>query len=350
MRVGIDVYPLSSAHKYRGTGFYTKRLVDEITLIDKKNEYILFNSKEGDAGGVDLVHYPYFSPFFLTLPISRKTKIVVTVHDLIPLVFPKFFPRGIKGEIKWQIQRMNLANVDAIITDSRSSKNDILKFVPIESKKVFVIPLAPGSEFKVPTEEEKIRVRTKYNLPEKFILYVGDVNEHKNILGLLDAFSKISEKEKSVFLVLAGKAIGEDDLPETKKITEKIRDLKLGDRVIRLSTLPFDSNEDLAVVYNLATVYVQPSFYEGFGLPVLEAMVCGTPAVVSRVASLPEAGGEAAIYMDPYDTEDMVEKIMPILTMDAKSYEDLKEKGISWASKFSWRSVALQTIKVYESI
>jgi glycosyltransferase involved in cell wall biosynthesis len=183
-------------------------------------------------------------------------------------------------------------------------------------------------------------VRRKYSLPESFVLYVGDINYNKNILGLIKAFSGL---EGNASLVLVGKAFWEKDLPETQAIIQLIKSLKLEKKVLRLGFLPA---QDLVAIYNLASVYCQPSFYEGFGLPVLEAMACGCPVVAAKNSSLSEICGQAAILVDPENINDMIKGLKKAF-LEKKS---LKEKGLTQAKKFSWEKTARQTYEVYQKV
>lgn len=342
MKIAVDITPLSSGHKVRGVGVYTDNLVKALRQYDKHNSYIFFTRTELIPKDADLVHYPYFDPFFLTLPLKKQTKTVITIHDLIPLVFPKWFPSGIRGRIKWEIQKLSLRGVRAIITDSKCSKKDIIRFTGFPKDKIHVIYPAPGPEFRRLNNTLLLRcIRVKYNLPEKFILYVGDVNYSKNIFGLIKAFRFYTSEVNAIKLVLVGKAFKDELLIETQQIIQLIKSLGLNDRVIRLGWI---SQEDLPAIYNLAAVYCQPSFYEGFGLPVLEAMACGTPVVAANASSLPEICGEAAIMVNPYDSENMAEGITRGLD------KELQKKGFVNVEKFSFRKMAAETIRIYENL
>lgn len=335
MKVAIDVSPLYSAHKTRGVGFYTKRLIQALRLIEISDFSVRLIKQGKIPQDVDLVHYPYFDLFWLTLPLRKLYPTVVTVHDLIPLVFPDQFPKGVKGWIKYQVQRQSLRRVDTIIADSECSKKDIIKFIGFPKEKIYVVPLAPGKEFK------KLKIKKKYSLPERFVLYVGDVNYNKNIPGLVRACAKIK-----IDLVLVGKAFRDKSLPETQAILRLIEELRLNNRTKILGFVP---TKDLVAIYNLATVYCQPSFYEGFGLPVLEAMACGTPVVCSKTSSLPEVVGDAAVFVDPNDCKSIAEGIMKLME-NKKLYEDLREQGCRRARKFSWEKTAKETVKVYHEV
>src|SRR5438046_3377790 len=148
MKIGIDISPLSSGHKVRGTGFYLQHLKDALEKYFPENKYAFFTSGEKIPEKIDLVHYPYFEPFLITLPFKKPHKLVVTILDLTPLVFPEHFPSGVKGRLKWQVQRMLVKQADAIITISLASKKDIIRFTGIPARKIHVTYLAAGEEFK----------------------------------------------------------------------------------------------------------------------------------------------------------------------------------------------------------
>lgn len=345
MIIGVDTSPLKTGHKFRGTGSYTDNLIKSLEKYDKLHKYTFFTRKGFVPKNADLVHYPYFDPFFLTLPLRKKVPVVVTVHDLIPLVFPQHFPRGLKGEIKWQIQRWSLRGVAAIIVDSECSKEDVARFTGVSEEKIFVVHLAAGEEFRI-VKNSKFKVqslRKKYNLPDKFVLYVGDATWNKNVPGLIKAIGKIN-----VPLVLVGKQLADPDFdrsnPWNKDLMELEELTKNDKRIVKLGFVPL---EDLVTIYNLATVCVLPSFYEGFGLPVLEAMSCGCPVVTSKAGSLPEVADEAAIYIDPSDTSDIANGIGEIY-FNSEVREKFRKLGFLQAKKFSWKKTVQETVSVYE--
>lgn len=348
MRVAIDIAPLSDQHRTRGIGSYTQSLIDALKRYDKQNEYIYFTRRQKLPKNVDLVHYPYFEPFSLTLPLRKLKPTVVTIHDLIPLVFPNKFPKGFRGEIKWQIQKFSLGGVSAVIADSENSKKDLIKYGGCPEDKIYVVYLAPAEIFKpLRASSSIIRIiEQKYNLPENFILYVGDVNWNKNIPGLIGAFS-ILAKSLSLQLVLVGEAFKNTILPQMREIFQLINQLKLKEKIRFLGFVPRD---DLVGIYNLATVYVQPSFYEGFGLPVLEAMACGTPVVCAKTSSLLEITGGAAVFVNPENPEDIARGISEVLHYDTVQYHSRVEAGLKQAQKFSWKKTAEETWRVYQKI
>ncbi|MEX2013172.1 MAG: glycosyltransferase family 1 protein [Candidatus Levyibacteriota bacterium] len=363
MNIAIDMSPLRSGnflqHRVRGTGFYLKNLKNSLGKYYPQNSYTFFSRGEKLHKSIDLVHYPYFEPFFLTLPPKIGSKTVVTVHDLTPLVFPRNFPSGIKGRIKWHFQRSRLKKASAIITDSNSSKRDIVRFTKFPENKIAVVYLAAGEEFKrLKTNDLRLEeVRRKYNLPSKFALYVGDVTWNKNLPVLIEA-AKIAK----IPLVMVGKAIVQKEFDKTNpwnqdlvRVQSIIKNQKhsvispQSSITSQIFVLGFVPQDDLVVLYNLATVFIIPSLYEGFGLPILEAMSCGCPVVTSKEGSIPEVAGDAALYVDAYDKASITEGIKEVFNSESLRKE-LSEKGLKQARKFSWKKTAEETVKVYEKV
>ncbi len=350
MNIAIDISPLKSGnylqHRVRGTGFYLEHLRGSLQKYYPNNAYQFFSRGESLHTRPDVIHYPYFEPFFLTLPFIKKYKTVVTVHDLTPLVFPKEFPRGIKGNIKWQIQKHALHSADAIITDSKISKDDIVRYGGISQDKVQVVYLAAGEEFrKIQDTRYKIQVRKKYNLPEKFALYVGDATWNKNLPRLVTAAI-----EAKIPLVMIGKAILEENFDKTNpwnKDLVKVQELAKNNQLIIRPG--FVSTEELVAIYNVASLFVMPSFYEGFGLPLLEAMSCGCPVVTSREGSIPEGVGNAALFVDAYSKEDIA-KGMSTVFNNKTLQQELIQKGLEQVKKFSWEKTAAETMHVYQEV
>lgn len=345
MKVAIDVSPLSSGHKVRGVGFYLTYLKKALLEFYPENEYYFFEKGSAISKSVDVVHYPYFDPFFLTLPVIKKHKTVVTVHDLTPIVFPKHFPSGIKGHIQWELQRINLKKVEGILTDSEASKKDIERIVGINTSKITVAYLAADQEFhKIKNQDSILKnLRNKYNLPKEFILYVGDATWNKNLPLLLQAIKKVD-----IPLVMVGKALTTTDIDKNNAWNKDLITVQnMANEDKRLQLLGFVPTEDLVVLYNLATVFVYPSVYEGFGLPILEAMQSGCPVVISRESCMPEVGGDATEYFDGYNIENLVEILKKVIN-SKELQQMLSIKGIEQAKKFSWKKTAEQTIRAYE--
>lgn len=366
MKVAIDISPIKTGHflkhRVRGTGVYLENLKRSLLKYHPENKYIFFTRGEKLPKDTDLVHYPYFEPFFRTLPLFRKYKTVITIHDLTPMVFPKEFPAGIRGKIKWQMQKYALKKADAIITDSNSSKKDIVKFVGVKPGRVHVVYLAAGEQYKkIKDQASKIKdLRNKYKLPDKFVLYVGDATWNKNLPRLIQAIHLTD-----IPLVMVGKALAEEKLDRTNpwnkdlvKVQNMIRNqesrpagalAKRPEIINQIITLGFVPTEELVTFYNLATVFAMPSLYEGFGLPILEAMSCGCPVVTSKEGSMPEVAGDASFYVDPYNIYGIAKGIEKVFSNTALQKE-LSEKGLLRAKKFSWEKTARETIKVYEKV
>ena len=351
MKVAIDVSPLQTGHKVRGVGFYLEHLKNALVKYYPQNNYLFFQEGDQIPKDVELVHFPYFEPFFLALPLYKRYKTVVTVHDLTPIVFPSAFPRGLKGELKWQMQKFSLKKADAIITDSQSSKRDVVRYAGVRENKVHVVYLSAGEEFtKLKTENPILKIREKYKLPEKFLLYVGDVTWNKNLPRLLDAVLKTDYT-----LVMVGKNLANENYDrnnpwnhDLNRVNEIVKEQETNTRnqFIRLG---FVETEDLVKIYNLATAFIMPSLYEGFGLPILEAMSSGCPVITSKEGSLKEVANDAAFFVDAYDMEDIAKGIQKVMS-DTKLREELSRRGLEYVKKFSWKKTASDTLSVYRQV
>lgn len=340
VKVAIDISPIQTGHKFRGIGSYTEKLISALKEDNWANEFEFFQNPKSPPAA-DVIHYPYFDLFFHTLPIKRSVPTVVTIHDVIPLVFPEYFPVGIKGYINLFFQKRALKNVNAVICDSKTSKEDIVSKLSFPRQKIKVIYLAPGKNFrKIKLSPKQLKIISQYKLPKDFILYVGDVNWNKNVENLIRAV-KIAKAN----LVMVGKALTDSNLPQTLMIDKTITELSLGNQIIKTG---YVEEGDLIALYNLARITVLPSYYEGFGLPVLESMACGTPVVCSNLASLTEITGNVAVYCDPTDSNDIAKKISYVLNLSGKKLDVLSQKCIENASKYNWEKVAKETIEVYK--
>lgn len=345
MKIAVDIAPIKteSLHKFRGSGSYINLLYNHLGEFDKKNSYLFFNKKLDKK--VDLVHYPYFDPFFLTLPFIKKTKSIVTIHDLIPIIFPERFPAGIRGKLKWLVQSAIVKQMDAVITDSEASRRDIIRILGINPEKIFKIYLCVDKTFKIINDRElKNKIIKKYNLPSKFVLYVGDVTWNKNLPRLVGAIRKTK-----IPLVLIGKALINKQIKLNewnKDLIDFQKEIEKDTRFIRLGFVP---GEDLVVIYNLATALVMPSLYEGFGLPVLEAMSCGCPVITSEEGSLPEIAGEAAFYVKAEDINSISDGIIEVFNNGDLELK-LRQKSLLQAKKFSCEKTLKKTVEVYEKV
>ncbi len=237
---------------------------------------------------------------------------------------------------------------DKIITDSEFSKSEIIRYTGIDTGKLRVIPCGIDKKtFKLIEDKVSLQhIKASYNLPEQFILFVGNLKPHKNLTTLLRAFDiLINENAVDCGLVIVGKKegfiSGDSDI---RTMIENSRNLR--ERVILTGYI---EDKDVPVIYNLASVFVWPSLYEGFGLPPLEAMACGCPAIVSDIASIREVCGEAAYYVDPYDADYMAQCILKVLS-DETLRQYLREKGAERSKLFSWEDSAGKLVDVFMEV
>ncbi|MGB9880388.1 MAG: glycosyltransferase family 4 protein, partial [Anaerolineae bacterium] len=266
---------------------------------------------------------------------------VVTVHDLGYLYYPQVYTRWARWYLRWSTS-YNARAAAHLIADSEATKRDLLQHCRTPPDKVTVI--YPGYDPSFAPVEDQARlaaVRQRYGIPALYVLYVGTLQPRKNLLGLLDAFAVLAKEDQETHLVLAGKK-GWLYQP----LFAHAEQLGLEERVHFIGYVP---QEDLPALISGARVFVLPSFYEGFGLPVLEAMACGTPVICSNVASLPEVAGDAAILVDLHNTEQLEQAISQVLT-DPSLRHDLTEKGLRRVQHFSWQKCAQQTLQLLERV
>src|SRR3989338_10564231 len=276
MKIALVTPPLAG-HRERGSGVYFNNLDKEMSKIGDGTNVIVVKLGQ-DLSGFDMVHYPYFDPFFLTLPLRKTIKRIVTVHDLIPLKYPRNFPKGVRGSLKWLWQMTALKKTDRIITDSRAAVADIEIITGIPMIKIKTIPLGVDDIYGSLSANQIREVKKRLALPVDFILYVGDINFNKNISLLLKSFAGLIYEFPKLYLVLVGKGFREPT-SALGHLFKLIRELKIEKRTIIPQNL---TDSDLAGLFQLAAVYVQPSIDEGFGLPVLEAMASGCPVVTAE--------------------------------------------------------------------
>lgn len=287
---------------------------------------------------LDVVHDPTgVTPFLLGAGPART---VVTVHD----VFAWSCPGNSSLLDTWIYRRWLpsvLPGVDAVITVSQTSKKDIVSYLKVPPCKVHVIYEGVNVVYHPVSRDEATEVATRYNLPPGYILFVGSIEERKNLRRLLHACAWLWQREEQRPLVVVG----------TRKwrysgIMQTIAELGVRHCVIFTGYVP---DADLPAVYSAADVFVFPSLYEGFGLPPLEAMACGTPVICSNAGSLPEVVGDAAIMVDPCDVAGLAEAMHQVLT-DADLAQELRTRGLARASQFTWQRTAQQTAAVYQRV
>lgn len=287
----------------------------------------------------DVIHIPSQMGFFLPVSCAK----VLTVHDLTPYLFPGMYPFA-WGFLYRYLLPLILRRVDMVITDSRSAKRDIMEHMGVPETKIRTIYLGVDTErYKVLPLSYVEPARQKYQLDFPYILYVGNLAPRKNIPTLLKAFHVVSQESRSNYkLVIVGQKAWKDQ--PIFPIFNTVRALDLQDKVIFLGYVP---EEDLPGIYNAASLFVFPSIYEGFGLPPLEAMMCGVPVITSNSSSLPEVIGDAGIMVDPYDSAALAVAINQALTEDSLR-TTLIRKGLERAKLFSWQKCAEETVAVYE--
>ena len=369
-KIGIDARMYGYAQT--GIGNYIRHLLKYIFKLDKENNYVIFLLPEEYDNfelpnerirkikvsakwygwkeqflfpielykeNLDLMHFTHFNS-----PVLYFKKSIVTIHDVTPYFFPGHKMKSVIRKIGFRtVFFSSVKKASKVIAVSKNTKIDIVKHFKIKKNKIDVIYEGADGQFKVINNNQKItEIKKKYNITKPFIFYTGVWRNHKNLVGLVKAFGILKNKYKLNYqLVLGGK---EDPYyPEVRKTWEK---LKLEKEIIRTG---FIKQEELSLFYNAAEIFVIPSFYEGFGLIGLEAMSCGTPVVSSDKTSLPEVLGDAAIYFNPNNPEEMAEKMKLVLT-DKKLYNELREKGFKQIEKYSWERMGGETIEIYDNI
>jgi glycosyltransferase involved in cell wall biosynthesis len=286
----------------------------------------------------DLLHVQY------TAPLACPVPVVVSVHDVSFLVHPEYFPKLRALQLRWSVAR-TIRSAARILTVSDFSRNSIIEaYGDSCAGKIVVVPNAAASGLRpVSRESATAAVRAHFHSAKPFILSVGDLQPRKNHIGLIAAFAELVRTFPQLThnLVLAGK-----DTWFSPKVRETARQSGVADRI---QFVGYVSDEDLLHLYNACDLSVFPSFYEGFGLPVLEAMACGRAVACSSTSAIPEVADSAAIMFDPYSTKEMV-RAMADLLRDAELRARMERLGLQRASRFSWRAAAQQTLEVYREV
>jgi len=358
MNIAIDVS--SYAKKGRtGIGLYLRCLVDHLAAIDTVNHYTLCHrlSRLRRWSYLLRVDHPNFrskvfherlNPFFPRrldvfhgtdgrLPTYRNLKTVVTVHDVSVFVSDAYSSEGFRRK-KGRRYRDLAERATRIIADSESTRQGLIEHVDTDPARVCVVPLGVSPAFRPCPPEEQAAIRAKYGIEGAFILYVGAITTRKNVQGMLRAFARVA-KQSEATLVLAGRP-GRNAEAELAPIAE----LSLAGRVLLTGYVP---DQDLAPLYSAARLFAFPTLYEGFGIPLLETMACGTPAVTSNWSSMPEVAGDAALLVDPHDTEAMADAMLRLLA-DEGLHGELRARGIERAREFTWERTARETLAVYQ--
>lgn len=311
------------------------KLIKSLLIKFKRDNILLHNFIKKEQADIFHCTESYGLPWIGKM----KCKIVTTVHDLIIYNLPReagnYSSWNEKMRFYYQVKHA-IKNSDEIITVSEYSKNEIIKVFPESINKINVIYLAPRPEFCIKPDSEVIYILKKFNITKPYILLIGGNHPRKNMYRAINAFLSLNKIDYQ--LVIAGNAI----LKLDKNIKQAIKEEKI-------IFTNYVSDQDLVALYNKAYMFVYPSLFEGFGLPILEAMSCGVPVVTSNVTSMPEVAGEAAILVDPYN-EKSIEKAMRLLIEKPYLAEEYKEKGLIQCSKFTIDNMIKEHLKVYNNL
>lgn len=282
----------------------------------------------------------FHSPNYYLPPGIKNS--VATFHDLSVFHWPQFHPAGRVHLMQKELKK-TVVRADVLITDSHFTKNELIEYFDLDAQKIMVAPLACNEHFQPRSEIETQQILNKYQLKwRRFFLYTGTIEPRKNILTLLKAYDRLSVNEKQSFpLVISGYKGWENET--LFKLFDK------GYREGWLKYLGFVPGKDLPILFSAATSFVFPSIYEGFGLPVLEAMASGTPVVCSNATSLPEVVGKAAFMHDPEDIDKLTQCLL-LMISDFSQRDVMIESGLTQAHKFSWAYCADRTIEAYGQI
>lgn len=369
MRIGLDC---RSINWYKGTGIgtYSDNLFKHILSMDKDNFYNIFWSGENpkmlkqDNSKISITsrrHQKFFFDYFIPAELSNNNidifhlpqngiglsenihcKKIVTIHDLIPYIMPETVGKSYLNKFLREMPYI-INNSDAIITVSEWSKRDICRFFSVDSSKVHVTPLATDVKYKPINKEYCYNyLKNKYNIEDDYILYIGGFSPRKNVRGLVSAFSKIyNDLNKKYKLVIVGPL-----RDEGLNIKNAFANSNIADALVFTG---FADENELPILYSGATAFVYPSFYEGFGLPPLESMSCGTPVITSNLSSIPEVVQDAGFLIDPYSEIELMNALLSLLN-DSDLQQKLSSLSLKRANEFSWQETARKTLEVYKKV
>lgn len=353
MKIAVDARMI----KMSGIGTYIQNLMkngcydialgkeNEIKTIKQDIETIEFDSsiygikeqlkfpyKELKKMKPDVLHVPHYN-----VPIFYRGKMVVTIHDLTHLVLPEFLPNKFAYIYAKFMIWIAIKKSSQILTVSENTKNDLIRMFKVKPEKITVTYNGVGEEFKKKEKQEVEYLYKKFNIPEnkKIIMYVGNLKPHKNLERLLEAYSKIKDIDDTR-LLLVGKAFS-----NYNGLEEKEKTLNIKNKVIHTGIV---SQEELVDLYNLADLFIFPSLYEGFGIPILEALACETPVISSNTSSMPEVGGDVVTYINPLDIEEITKAIETELSKGKKINANAKK----WIEQFDWKKIAIKTKEILE--
>jgi glycosyltransferase involved in cell wall biosynthesis len=369
MRIGFDAKRFF--HNRTGLGNYSRNLIKILSDSYSENDYLLYNPKQSNKFSlqnysskvIEVVPSNFlfrklsslWRLFFISndikkhsveiyhglsgeLPIGLDNKIkkIVTIHDLIFIRYPNLYSFFDRKIYFWKF-KYAAKKADIVIAISEQTKKDIVEFLKINPSKIKVIYQGCQDVFKIEyTLEEKKAVAEKHNLPKKFILNVGTIEERKNLFTIVKSITDID-----IPLVIIGKKTS-----YYHEILQYIIEHKMEKRVFHLIKL---DNKELAIIYQLATVFVYPSIFEGFGIPIIEALYSKTPVITTNSGVFPEAGGPHSIYINPTNIEALKEKIISLLS-DETSIDEIAEKGYEYVQKFNDSLIAEQLNNCYKGL
>jgi len=382
MKIGIDIRTLMDKH-YSGVSEYTFNLLNHLLAQDTDNDYVLFYNSFRDISArmpqfsrpnVKVVHsaYPnklfnyvlqkflkqpkvdeiiggcdvFLSPHINFLALSPYCQKVITIHDLSFLRYPEFFSsRKNFWHKNIRVEKL-IAGFDKIVAVSENTKHDLIELCGVPAEKIQVIYSGLAPEYKVLSKDDPHlkTVCAKYELPTKFILYLGNIEPRKNIAGLIRAYNTFRMTNPDLSdtkLIIAG-ATG-------WRIQETFKELFASPYREDIKFLGYVDREDKVYLYNLAQLFVYPSFYEGFGFPPLEAMACGVPVVTSNISSLPEIVEAAAMTVDPNNINAIAEAMAEVLK-NPDLYNALAARGVERAQEFDWKKTAAQYLELFREI
>jgi glycosyltransferase involved in cell wall biosynthesis len=368
MNIGFDAK--RAFHNYAGLGNYSRLLIHSLSEQYKENKYFLFTPKYKShpllnfsenkncqiitpKGIANLLPSSFWRTFTMTndinaqnieifhglsgelpLPILKMLK-VVTMHDVIFMRYPEYYT-AFDRKIYEKKFRFACKIADKIITVSKQTADDCIRFLDADARKIEIGYQSCDPIFSLPITEQNIS--KKYVLPNKFILTIGTLEARKNLMNLVKALKLINEE---ISLVAVGRRT-----PYTSQVEDYIKENNLFHRVKIMHNIPFS---DFPALYSAATAFVYPSVFEGFGIPVLEALTVGTPVATSNISSMPEVGGDAALYFDPYSAEDIADKIS-LLLHDKETVTKLNENRNKQVEKFSITSITENVNGVYKTV
>lgn len=275
----------------------------------------------------------YHSPYYI-MPYRPGTRTVVTLYDLMPLRYPHYFSPSQRLIFNLAI-RLAVRAARRVIAISQATAQDLVQLLRVPLNKIDVIPLAADPAFQPLPAQDVARVGEKYKLPESYVLSVGINKPHKNLGTLVEAWQRT--KGEAGALVLAGAWDARYPIAQDGAATEGM---------VFIPNIP---EGDLPALYAGARVFVMPSLYEGFGLPMLEAMACGAPVIAANTSSLPEVAGNAALFFDPMDANALTEQILKVVRSSPLG-EELRAKSLARAAQFSWEHTARETLQVYRTV